>query len=157
MRKLLTCAAATLLAVLALSPRCRAQNIPFESDRWDFHAREHQIVDHLGRKSLYLKGGRATIKDSRFTDGIIEFDIAFTPERGFMGAIWRAQDFDNCENFYIRPHQSGNPDANQYQPVFNGVDGWQLYYGEGYAAPVKYDFDQWQHVKIVVSGRQAEI
>jgi len=37
------------------------------------------------------------------------------------------------EHFYIRPHQSGNPDANQYTPVFNGVSAWQLYHGALYA------------------------
>ena len=47
----------------------------------------------------------------------------------------------NYENFYIRPHQSGNPDANQYQPVFNGSASWQLYYGPEYAAPVEYRYD----------------
>ena len=115
------------------------------------------MIDHLGRKSLYLKGGIAAVKNSQFTDGVIEFDIALTEERGFVGAVWRMQDFDNYENFYLRPHQSGNPDANQYQPVFNGVDAWQLYYGEGYGAPVKYDFNQWVHIKIVVSGKNAEV
>jgi hypothetical protein len=146
-----------LLILLSFSPKCRAQSLPFDSDHWDIHAKESKVVDYLGRKSLYLKGGQATVKGSRFTDGVIEFDMAFSAERGFMGAVWRQQDFDNCENFYVRPHQSGNPDANQYQPVFNGVDSWQLYYGEGYAAPVSYDFNQWVHFKIVVSGKQAEI
>jgi hypothetical protein len=57
----------------------------------------------------------------------------------------------------MRPHQSGNPDANQYTPVFNGLAGWQLYYGEGYGAPVKYVFNEWMHVKIVISGKNAEV
>jgi hypothetical protein len=74
-----------------------------------------------------------------------------------MGAVWRIQDFDNYEEFYLRPHQSGNPDANQYEPVFNGVAAWQLYYGDAYSAPVKYDFNQWIHVKIAVSGKSADI
>jgi hypothetical protein len=107
--------------------------------------------------SLYLKGGVAAVKNSQFTDGVIDFDLSFTGERGFMGAAWRMQDADNFEEFYIRPHQSGNPDANQYQPVFNGVAAWQLHHGEGYGAPVKYDFNQWIHIRIVVSGRHAEV
>ncbi|MFL6230220.1 MAG: hypothetical protein ACJ741_15720 [Pyrinomonadaceae bacterium] len=157
MRKLPLCLLLAALGLLSLSPRCRAQSLSFDSDRWDVHARESKVVDYLGRRSLLLKGGEATLKDSRFMDGVIEFDMAFSPTRTFMGVVWREQDFDNCEHFYIRPHQSGNPDANQYEPVFNGMDSWQLYYGEAYSAPVKYDFDQWVHFKIVVSGRQAEI
>jgi hypothetical protein len=149
--------AAAFLTLLSPGVNAYSQMVPFEPDRWEIEARESKFVDHMGRRSLYLKGGVAAVRGSRFTDGIIEFDMAFTEERGFMGAVWRMQDFENYEEFYLRPHQSGNPDANQYQPVFNGVAAWQLYYGEGYGAPVKYDFNQWVHVKIAVSGRNAEI
>jgi hypothetical protein len=74
-----------------------------------------------------------------------------------MGVTFRVQDPDNREEFYIRPHQSGNPDANQYTPVFNGLTAWQLYHGEGYGAPVTYDFNVWIPVKVEVSGTQAEV
>jgi hypothetical protein len=153
----LTSLAAALLCVPMLALRARSETVPFDSGRWEIQAAESRVVEHLGRGSLYLKGGVAAVKDSDFTDGVIEFDIAFTGERGFMGAVWRMQDFENYEEFYLRPHQSGNPDANQYQPVFNGVASWQLYYGEGYSAPTRYDNNRWTHVRIVVSGRRAEI
>jgi hypothetical protein len=157
MKRIPVLLAATILSLLVLPAHAYSQLVPFDSDRWEIRAQESKVVDYLGRKTLFLKGGSAVVKDSRFTDGVIEFDIAFTPERGFCGVIWRMQDFQNYENFYLRPHQSGNPDANQYQPVFNGVDAWQLYYGDGYGAPVKYDFDQWVHIKLVVSGKNAEV
>ena len=143
--------------LLMWSTRVDCQTIPFDSDRWDIKARESKTVEHLGRQALYLKGGLATIKDSNFLDGVIDFDIAFSSERGFMGGVWRVQDEANYEEFYVRPHQSGNPDANQYTPVFNGVAGWQLYAGEGYCAPTVYEFNQWTHVRILVSGKNAEI
>jgi hypothetical protein len=63
----------------------------------------------------------------------------------------------NYEDFYIRPHQAGNPDANQYTPVFHGLAGWQLYHGEGYGAPLRYKFNEWIHVKIVFSGSRGEV
>ncbi len=133
------------------------QTIPFESERWDIAADSSRILDYLGQKALYLKGGYALARNTDFTDGVVECDIAVSGERGFMGVIWRVQDPGNFEHFYIRPHQSGNPDANQYTPEFNGDSGWQLYYGQGYAAPTKYSFDQWIHIKVVVSGSQADI
>ena len=74
-----------------------------------------------------------------------------------MGAAWRLQDPGNFAPFYIRPHQSGNPDANQYQPVFNSAAAWQLYHGEGFGAPIEYVFNEWMPVRIVVSGPSAEI
>ncbi len=157
MKKRPACLAATFSCVLMLALQARSETVPFDSARWEIQATESKVVNHLGRTSLYLKGGAAAVRDSRFTDGVIEFDIAFTGERGFMGAAWRMQDFENYEEFYLRPHQSGNPDANQYQPVFNNVAAWQLYYGESYSAPTRYDNNQWTHIKIVVSGKRAEI
>lgn len=147
---------AAALALCSLLP-LHAQTIPFDSNRWEIDARESRIEEYLGRQSLFLKGGLALVKDSKFLNGVIEFDIAFSPDRTFVGAIWRVQDKQNYEEFYFRPHQSGNPDANQYTPVFNDNAGWQLYYGEDYAAPTRYRFNEWMHVKIVVAGKQAEV
>lgn len=131
--------------------------IPFDSDEWEIQAKESKLEDYLGQKSLLLKGGFAIIKDSNFTDGIIEYDVAFDNKRGFMGAVWRLQDKANYEEFYIRSHQSGNPDANQYVPHFNNISSWQLYYGDGYGVPLKYSFNEWIHVKIIVSGKDGEV
>jgi len=149
--------AAVLLCFVSFCQLVRAEPIPFDSDRWEIQANEKKLVDYLGQKSLSLKGGSAIVKDSALTDGIIEFDVAFASERNFIGVMWRIEDLKNYEEFYFRAHQSGNPDANQYQPVFNGVAAWQLLYGERYSSPVKYDFNQWMHVKIVVSGENAEV
>jgi len=147
--------ATVLLLVIAAS--LQSQTIPFDSTRWEFDAKESRIEEYLGRQCLRLKGGLALVKESKFLNGIIEFDIAFSEERNFVGTIWRAQDQRNYEEFYFRPHQSGNPDANQYSPVFNGLSGWQLYYGENFSAPVCYRFNEWMHIKIVVAGQQAEV
>lgn len=135
----------------------QAQTIPFGSNRWHFDAKESRVEEYLGRQSLFLKGGLALVKDSKFLNGIIEFDIAFSAERTFVGTVWRVVDKSNYEEFYFRPHQSGNPDANQYTPVFNDNAGWQLYYGEAFATPVRYRFNEWMRVKIIVAGTQAEV
>jgi hypothetical protein len=103
------------------------------------------------------KGGSAILEDIVFSDGVIEFDIAFGSERSFSGLFWRGKDGDNYEDFYMRPHQSGFPDATQYTPVFNGLSAWQLYHGPGYGAAVALPYDQWMHVKVVVSGTRGEI
>jgi hypothetical protein len=157
MHKLLSVFLSIFATLVFFTDRAHSQTVPFDSSRWEFNADESRIEDHLGRKSLYLKSGFALVKDSKFTNGIIEFEVAFSEERNFIGALFRLQDIYNHEQFYIRPHQSGNPDATQYQPLFNGVDAWQLYYGEGYSVPIKYEFNQWLHIKIAVSGQSADI
>jgi len=134
-----------------------SEPIPFDSPRWKIAAEENRIEEYKGKTSLVLRGGLALVADAEFTDGVIEYFCAFPDARAFVGATWRVQDAANREEFYIRPHQSGNPDANQYTPVFNGLSAWQLYHGEGYGTPVAYEFDTWFPVKIVVSGDQAEV
>ncbi|OGU35718.1 MAG: hypothetical protein A2068_06970 [Ignavibacteria bacterium GWB2_35_6b] len=144
------------ILILVFFENASSQTIPFNSENWEFSKNEYRFENHLGKESLFLNGS-ALVKNSVFKNGTIEFDIAVTGERGFMGALWRRVSPGNAEEFYIRPHQSGNPDANQYTPVFNGLTAWQLYYGEGYAAPVKYKLNEWMHIKIVVAGQQAEV
>ncbi len=143
----------TVLASLAGT----AEPIPFDSPRWKIEAAESSIEEYEGKAALVMRGGLALIEDADFTDGVIEYFCAFPETRAFVGATWRVQDAANREEFYIRPHQSGNPDANQYTPVFNGLTAWQLYHGEGYGAPVDYAFDTWIPVRIVVAGDQAEV
>lgn len=133
------------------------ERIPFSSDQWNIEAEEYELTEFKGKETLILKGGIAFLNDLDFLNGIIEFDMAVPNERGFMGAVWRLQDRRNYEEFYVRPHQSGNPDANQYTPVFNGLASWQLYYGEGYGQPVNYLFDEWMHIKIIISGQSGEV
>jgi hypothetical protein len=133
------------------------EKIPFDDTRWQIDAAEHEFVDHLGQKALRLRGGAAMLPDLNIGNGLVEFDVAVSQERGFAGLIFRSQDDANFEHFYIRPHQSGNPDANQYTPVFNGVSAWQLYHGEGYGAPVEYRYDEWMHVKILFAGQKAKV
>lgn len=134
-----------------------AQVVSFDSDRWEFKAKELLKENFKGKDCILLKGGKAILKDTEFTNGIIEFDVAVPDERGFIGVFWRMQDEENYEKFYIRPHQSGNPDANQYTPVFNGVDGWQLYHGKEYSKAMVYKFDEWIHVKILLKDLRGEI
>ena len=131
--------------------------VPFDSDRWRFQAEEHAVEEHLGRPSLRLRGGIATVADADVEDGTIEFDLAMSRDRGFLGGVWRVRDEDAFEWFYVRPHQSGNPDATQYTPVFNGSSGWQLYHGEPFAVAVQLPFDEWFPVRIRFRAGAASI
>jgi glyoxylase-like metal-dependent hydrolase (beta-lactamase superfamily II) len=133
------------------------ESVPFDDERWQIEAEESELVDHLGQAALRIKGGSAVLTDADVKNGLVEFDIAVSEERGFAGLVFRVQDDRNFEHFYIRPHQSGKPDANQYTPVFDDVSGWQLYYGEEYSAPVDYRFDEWMHVKIVYAGSKLAV
>ncbi|MCG8700343.1 MAG: hypothetical protein MI922_19975 [Bacteroidales bacterium] len=147
-----------LISFISLSCMMQAQIIPFNSDKWTFTKPDEVVIEeYKGQQSLQLKKGQAFLKDVEFTNGIIEYDVCFKEKRAFSGVLFRVQDNRNYEEFYLRAHQSGNDDACQYTPVFNGQAGWQLYHGEGYSTALEFDFDNWMHVKLIVKGKQAEI
>lgn len=131
--------------------------VPFDSLRWQLEGQHYELTTYQNQDALLLRDASATLKDVLLQDGILEWDMAFAEQRGFSGINFRIQDDRNAEVFYLRPHQSGKPDANQYTPLDNGLTAWQLYTGEGYAATLPYVFDQWFHIKMVIKGRQATI
>ena len=142
---------------LALSTHAMAETdlVNFESDRW---AKDKaQIVEHLGRQSLV---GFAYLQDLEFENGVIEVDIAVTGQkvRAYPGIIFRMESDDNFERFYIRTHRASlYPDALQYTPIHNGITSWQLYNGDGFTAGVDFPADQWVHIRMEISGKQARV
>ncbi len=137
-----------------------SQNIitpELSNDYWDIEAKNHKFLEYKGKTALYLEDGSARLKDSQFGTGIIEFDMAFEQGRKFLGIHFRIQERGNYEEFYIRPHQSGNPDAMQYTPVFNGLAGWQLYHGDGYSTAYDYNFNEWNHFRLVIGSDRMEV
>jgi hypothetical protein len=147
-----------VVIVIALLPHgLRAESVPFTDARWRIQGEEHEITEFRGQTALYLENGMAVLDEVELLNGTIEFDIAFTADRGFSGARWRIAGPGEAEEFYLRPHQSGNPDANQYTPVFNGSTAWQLYHGPRYSSPIEYDFEGWNHVEIVIRDGVADV
>lgn len=155
MKKKLIFSTSILLAIL-MNTVAQTVNVPMTLDRWDTVGKV-ATETYMGKESILVESGVITVKNSDLRDGTIEADISFPQQRNFPGIVFRMQDSKNSEYFYVRPHQSGNPDATQYTPVFNGQAGWQLYHGEGYSKAFTFKFNQWHHVKIELHGLQAEI
>src|SRR5689334_21373764 len=136
------------LALLTSSRYANGQTVtvPFTADQWNKAGAQSSVETFMGKECLLLKSGTVFINDLQLQDGIIEADISVPQQRGFPGISFRVLDKNNSEHCYLRPHQSGNPDATQYTPVFNGSAGWQLYHGEGYSKAISSKFDQWHHI-----------
>jgi hypothetical protein len=146
-----------LLLLIACLKTAAQTVIPFTSARWKITGQEVVQEEYQGKQCLKLTNGRAVLQDANFKNGVIEFDIAVTQARYFPGMGFREQDENNTEEFYLRPHQSGNPDAIQYYPEYNGDGAWQLYYGDGFNNSHKIPFDRWMHVKLLVKDTAAEV
>lgn len=137
-----------------------AEYIALGSPDFTADGKVHELVEYRGRTAMKLQDAVIKNTKTRFGNGTIEFDIALPHERGFAGIRFHVDNGDKSstmEEFYIRPHQRGNPDATQYTPVFNSAAGWQLYHGRQYSNDFNFEADIWQHVKIVVSGARADI
>ena len=131
----------------------QAGTIPFDSPRWNLI--DADIVQHLGRESLM---GAALLNDAELENGVIEFDIAVSGARSYPGVVFRLQSETDYERLYVRPHRAGlYPDAVQYMPVINGSETWQLYSGDGYTAFAELPENEWIHLRLEVSGRQARL
>lgn len=120
-------------------------------------AEESSLEPYLGRDALVLEDGTAWLDGVSLRDGEVEFDLAVSSTQGFHGLIFRASNASNYEHIYVRPHQSGNPDATQYTPVYHGVSGWQIYASPRYSQSITLVPDRWMHVRIAFEGRRAEL
>ncbi len=132
------------------------ESIPLDTVHLDINARSHMFENYKGQQTIYLQGGTITLKDVSFLNGTIEYDLHLKETRAFPGVYFRVNDSDS-EYFYIRPHQAGNPDANQATPVTKGITPWQFYFGPKYSFPYVYKLDDWTHVKIVVQNKRAQV
>jgi hypothetical protein len=149
-------AAVAAMGLLALTPTDALAQIGWDEGRWRVEARESRVELHEGRHALLLANGTAWLEGVQLQDGVIRFDMRVSGGLGFHGVAFRAVDGQNHEHFYVRPFVSGNPDASQYTPVFNGVSGWQIYSDERFGIPVAVATDRWIHVEVRVSGGRAE-
>jgi hypothetical protein len=142
---------------LTLDSQTQTLSLPPDSPRWELEGNA-KATEYLGRKCLLLDGGAATVKDFDMRDGVVDVDVAASSARGFAGFQFRiAADGQNAEEIYLRPHESGYPDAIQYTPILSTGRNWQIYNGPGFTAAVDIPRDSWFHVRLAVTGAQAKL
>ncbi|MBO6621350.1 MAG: hypothetical protein JJ892_02015 [Balneola sp.] len=145
------------LLIFFLSDTYAQDIIPFDTTNWDIQTESIIHENYRGYDAVYMRGGSLLLKNTTFINGTIEFDVFLTERQGFPGVNFRTTEGGNSEQFYIRPHLPGKPDANQATPVVNGFTGWQLYFGEEYSVPYDYNYEDWTHVKLVVNDDKAQV
>ncbi len=152
------------LAIVFVADAVQAQTemtsseVTFAGHRWKLD----QLGDagtrsFLGRTAMFLERSQLTLLDSEFSDGVIEFDLAAAEASGFVGVKFRDDEKGTGEQFYVRFHQSGRPDATQYLGQLNGVASWQLHAGPNDATAVELGTNQWIPIRILVEGDEADI
>jgi hypothetical protein len=135
-----------------------ATNIPMEASNWEHDANQVEFVTHRsvpavkGKKGAYYQ---IFLKDHVFSNGTIEFDVELVG-MGFPGINFRmSADRKNGENFYIRSFGPVTPETRttlQYAAIIDGMSIWDL--SDEYQSGAIIHQEGWNHVKLVVSGKQ---
>jgi hypothetical protein len=151
--------AALIASYLAFpgAPCPHAEPVAPDSPRWLLEGAA-SVTDYLGRRSIRLDGGGATLKDLDLRDGVIDVDVATPASRGFFGIQFRiSADGNNGEWVYLRQHKSGLPDALQYTPVLATGLNWQIYNGPGFTGSMEIPRGAWFHLRLELTGAQARL
>jgi len=133
-----------------------AIKVPMVAGNWNFSPGACEFLSYKSVPAMRLltKKDTAIIKDLPFTNGTIEYDIE-PQDLDFTGFFFRRQDGKESEYFYLRVFAGAIPNimtAVQYAPIIGGVNLWNLLpYCQGPASIAK---GKWNHVKLVVSGKQ---
>jgi hypothetical protein len=146
-----------LCALLAATPAPTPERaLSFSDAGWQTTG-SAAVETFEGRETLRVESGAAYRRDVSLQDGTLDFDVQLTRRRSFAYVMVRMADEREFEEFYLRPHKSGLPDALQYAPVWQGQSAWQLHHGPGGTAAAEFEPGAWTHVRVVLQGRQAAL
>jgi hypothetical protein len=130
--------------------------ISLKAENWEFKPQTVDFSEYKSRPVMKLltSSDPVILKDLNFTDGTIEYDMEPLDPR-FTSFYFRWKDSKESESFYFRTGRAGNPqaiDAIQYAPFIDGVNLWDMLFH--YQTNADFKKDEWNHVKLVISGKQ---
>lgn len=132
--------------------------IPMEPAYWNYDTARTEFVSYKNTKAVRGKNGQGYqifLKDYAFESGTIEFDVELSG-MGFPGINFRmSPDQKKGENFYIRSFGPIRPETRttlQYAALIDGMSIWDL--TDEYQSGAVIFQDKWNHVKLVISGKQ---
>lgn len=134
------------------------QEIPMDTTHWEYDSSNTEFITHRGVSAVKGKDEayyQVFLKDHVFINGTIEFDVELTG-MGFPGINFRmSKDRKNGDNFYIRSFGEVTPFVRttlQYAALMNGMSIWDL--TDEYQAGASIKQEGWNHVKLVINGKQ---
>ncbi|HEY4788278.1 MAG TPA: hypothetical protein VIH57_19630 [Bacteroidales bacterium] len=134
----------------------KVTHISLKAENWEFKPQTVDFFEYKSRPVMKLLNSSdpVILKDFNFIDGTIEYDMEPLDPR-FTSCYFRWKDSKESECFYFRTGRAGNSqaiDAIQYAPIINGVNLWDMLFH--YQTNADFKKDDWNHVKLVISGKQ---
>lgn len=137
-------------------------NFPFEAAYWDTASTKSAFVNFQGIKVLKMKlnTNPVVLKNYKLSNGTIEFDTQPVDVKGFspIGVYFRRSSEKESEYIYFRTKvddRKRDNDDIQYVPIIKGALPFNMY--SHFDGPADFHNDQWNHVKIVLSGVQMKV
>jgi hypothetical protein len=134
--------------------------VSMKPSAWEYDSTTTEFVMYKNTPVVRGKKGgyQIFLKNQTFASGTIEFDVELSG-MGFPGINFRmSPDRKNGENFYIRSFGPVKPETRttlQYAAIIDGVSMWDL--ADEYQSGAVIHQDRWNHVKLVVSGKQMNV
>jgi len=141
-------------------------------DGWRLVNRGATALDEGGRKAVRIDerpgNGIAWLEGSKFTEGVIEFDVRGkdVPQRSFVGVAFNGIDDQTWDAVYFRPFNFKNPNpenaGHSVQYVSHPDFTWQKLRAERpnqFEQPVRPvpDPNGWFHARIVVTATRVRV
>ncbi|MFN8347074.1 MAG: hypothetical protein U0X91_18885 [Spirosomataceae bacterium] len=141
-------------------PKAIETIVPLTPEKWAFQAGKVEFVEYKGKKTMKVapNSGQVVLKDVIFKDGTIEFDVEPILPEFAQSIYFHRKDAKEQEIVYLRVGTIGNKLANtaiQYCPYFDGINMWDMY--PQYQGPAPIQKDEWNHLKLVISGQQMRV
>lgn len=119
------------------------------------HVSSAEVVEVEGGPALKLEG---MVLAPEIEAGDVGIEVEILAEQPcYPGIVFRFADPTNYELAYAVPHASGQPDAIQYDPVFNGANTWQLHSGVAYQQFAEIPTGEWFTLRLDVVGDRAVV
>jgi hypothetical protein len=155
------CALGLLSAAQVFASTAAPLQIPLVADHWQasgnatFITRE-AFPNGILQVTSESEQGFVALKNQRFDNGTIEFDIKPVGEE-FPGIRFRQKDGDTADMLYIRvsPDCPASQDCLQYVPILNGRVLWDVY--PQYQAAAPFRENEWNHIRLVISGKRMSV
>lgn len=159
------CVALLLMNVMVSGQKIKGNQeevkVPMTAEHWNTTTDNVEFFTHKSVPAVRGKDGKALgvfLKDMAFANGTIEFDVELVGQ-GFPGIVFRTgKDTLNGEIFYLR--YFGKPDrlrrtTLQYASVQDRVNMWDM--TDEYQAAAVIKENEWNHIKLVVYGKQMKV
>jgi hypothetical protein len=130
-------------------------SIPMEPKYWEYDTANVEFIMNRNVKAVRVKKGVPIfLKDHQFSNGTIEYDVELG--RGFPAITFRmSNDRKSSDQFYLRYFGTTSPESRttmQYAAIIDGMSIWDL--TDEYQAGATLNIPGWNHVKLVVHGKQ---